>query len=424
MSRNLGHTSTMMRYMGLTGLALTIGCADAAVFEVPDAPVQQGRIQVQNDEGVLRHRVQLRAEPLPVVPVGQSAALLGAPADAAFELVLVGEVEPPEVDGTRLQASHSAIHGSGAYVAYNVQGAVRKGGVDVFDVSHPDEPALVSQALFTDTDVSAIHLQGSTELFLATATDDMAFSTPAVLEVVGLQGGKLTTESRRVDVPSYAGTGVHVAGGLLYVTSGTGGDPVGGLSVFDPSTLALVSFDAFEDARAVDVKGGLVVAMRGTPGGLRFYDAGDGAFLRSYETGGATIPESKSTVFLSRGCAFYAAGDEGMRVVNVETGATVTTLSVPDIDGVALEHEVTNGVSHSGNLVFIANGGAGLFVAQATHNLDAASPDGCNSPDFGVTLLGQVQFPGGPSANYVDSKGNLLFVANGLGGLSIVRIDR
>ncbi|MBE0595046.1 MAG: hypothetical protein IH616_21885, partial [Gemmatimonadales bacterium] len=97
---------------------------------------------------------------------------------------------------------------------------------------------------------------------------------------------------------------------------------------------------------------------------------------------------------------------------------------VPDIDGVALEDEVTNGVSHSGNLVFIASGGAGLFVAQATHDLDDESNAGCNSPDFGLTLLGQVQFPGSPSANYVDSKGNLLFVANGLGGLSIVRIDR
>jgi hypothetical protein len=424
MFRILGHTSNALRYIGLALLAFTVGCADAAVFEVPDAPAQRGRIQVQNDEEVLRQRVQVRSELLPVVPVGQFAAALESPGDASFALVLVGEVEPPALDGTQLQASHSVIHGSKAYVAYNVQGPVRKGGVDVFDMSQPDEPALISQALITDTDVSALHLQGSTELYLATATDDMIFESPAVLEVVDMQGGKLTAETHRVDLPSYAGTGVHLAGGMLYVTSGTGGEPVGGLSIFDPATLALMRFDPFDDARAVDVKGGVVVAMRGTPGGLRFYDAGDGAFLRSFEPGGANVPESKATVFLSRGCAFYAAGDEGLRVVNVETGVTVATLSVPDIDGVAIEHEVTNGASHSGNLVFIANGGAGLFVAQATHDLDAESTEGCNSPDFGLTLLGQVQFPGGPSANYVDSKGNLLFVANGLGGLSIVRIDR
>ena len=424
MFRILGHRSKTLRYIGLVGLTLTVGCADYGVLEVPDPPADQGRIRVQNDEGVLRQRVRLRSETLPVVPVGQTEATLASPGDASFALVLVGEVEPPMLDETQLQASHSVIHGSRAYVAYNVQGPVRKGGVEVFDLSQPDEPALVSQALFTDTDVSAIHLRGATELFLATATDDMAFPTPAVLEVVELQGGKLTTESDRVDLPSYAGTGVHVAAGALFVTSGTGGEPVGGLSVFDPATRGLLSFDPFDDARAVAVKGGMVVTMQGTPGRLRYYDAGDGAFLQSHEPGGANVPESKSTVFLSRGCAFYAAGDEGLRVVNVETGGTVTTLPVPDIDGVDLAHEVTNGASHSGNLVFIANGGAGLFVAQATHDLDAESSEGCNSPEFGLTLLGQVQFPDGPSANYVDSKGNLLFVANGLGGLSIVRIDR
>ncbi|MBE0594329.1 MAG: hypothetical protein IH616_18225, partial [Gemmatimonadales bacterium] len=322
--------SKTLWYITLAVLTLTVGCADSAVFEVPDAPVQESRIRVENDEGALRQRVQRHSEPLPVVPIGQSAGALGSSADGSFALVLVGAVEPPDIDGTRLHASHSVIHGSKAYVAYNVQGPVRKGGVEVLDVSDPAEPTIVSQALFIDTDVSALHLKGATELYLATATDDPAFPTPAVLEVVDLHGGKLTGDSRRVDLPSYAGTGVYLTDGLLYVTSGTGGDPVGGLSVFDPSSLALVRFDPFEDARAVHAKGGLVVAMRGTPGGLRLYDAGSGAFLRSYEPGGANIPESKSSVFLSRDCAFYAAGEDGLRVVNVETGATVATLAVPD----------------------------------------------------------------------------------------------
>ena len=166
------------------------------------------------------------------------------------------------------------------------------------------------------------------------------------------------------------------------------------------------------------------MAMRGTPGGLRLYDAASGAFSKSYASGGANISESKSTVFIARQCAFYAAGDEGLRVVDLASGSSVVTLPVPNIDGVELANEVTNGASASGNLVFIANGGAGLFVAQATHDLDDESGVGCGLDSFGLEVLGQVQFPDGPSANYVASKGNLLFVANGLGGLSIVRIDR
>ena len=417
--------------MLLLGGALTaLGCSEAnvtAVAALPDLP-QVGRIRVQNDEAVLRERVRVVAEPLTISPVAPAAAsVMGAPAsgaDDSFSLALIAEVAPPELDGIRLQASHALIQGSRAYVTYNVQGPVRKGGVDVFDVSRPESVELVSSALFTDTDVSAADLQGAVDLYLATATDDPAFTTPAALEVVELRGGRLTNSSRRVGLPSYAGTGVRVQGSTVYVTSGTGGDPVGGLSVFDRTTLELTAFDPFEDARAVDVKGGLVVAMRGTPGALRLYASSTGELLRSYASGGANIPESKGTVFIAKSCAFYAAGDAGLRVVDLETGNTVVTLPVPDVEGVALENEVTNGASMSGNLVFIANGGAGLFVARASTDLDAEGGLGCGSGSFGLEVLGQVRFPGDESANYVASRGNLLVVAHGLGGLSILKIQR
>ncbi len=413
-----------LRYMGLAGLAFVAGCAESTVIGGPEDVPQEGRITVETDLAVLRGRVRSTSERLSIVPVVPGTVVPRSPADGSFELVLVAEVDPPELGGTTLQASHSAIHGNKAYVAYNVQGPERKGGVDVFDVSDPADVTLESAALFDDTDVSALDLKGATELYLATASDDGAFSTPAVLEVVDLQGGQVTTQSTRIDLPSYAGTGVRVQGSTLYVTSGTGGDPVGGLSIFDAATLELSSFDAFEDARAVDLKGDYVVAMRGTPGELRLYAAASGAYSTSYASGGANVPESKSTVFIAKQCAFYAAGDEGLRVVDLASGSTVVTLPIPDVDGVELADEVTNGASASGDLVFIANGGAGLFVAQATHDLDDESGVGCGSDNFGLQVLGQVQFPDGPSANYVESKGSLLFVANGRGGLSIVRIDK
>jgi hypothetical protein len=418
----------------LGGALVALGCSDAKVAAPPDLP-QAGRIRVQNDESALRGRVRVVAVPLTVTPVGAAASVMsGAPAgssDDSFSLALIAEVAPPDVDGIRLQASHTLIEGYRAYVTYNVQGPVRKGGVDVFDVSHPESVELISSALFTDTDVSAGDLHGSSDLYLATATDDPAFATPAVLEVVELQGGKLTSASRRVDLPSYAGTGVRVQGGTVYVTSGTGGDPVGGLSVFDRTTLERAGFDPFEDARAVDVQDGVVVAMRGTPGELRLYDGHGVTFERSFASGGANIPESKGTVSIAKPCVFYAAGDAGLRVVDLETGSTVVTLPVPDVEDVALEDEVTNGASISGDLVFIANGGAGLFVARASRNFgDGEGGNGgdqgaqCTSCDVKLELLGQVRFPGDESANYVASRGNLLFVAHGLGGLSILKIQR
>jgi hypothetical protein len=417
---------TVLRLLVLAVGLGAIGCSEAAVVAPPDLP-QEGRIRVQNDEATLRRRVHVVTDTLAIEPVGSVASVRGAagaePAfpcpPPAFSLVLVAQVDPPELNGVRLQASHVVIRGSKAYVAYNVQGPLRKGGVDVFDVNHPEAVELTSSALFTDTDVSAADEHGSSALYLATATDDATFATPAVLEVVDLEGGKLTSSSRRVDLPSFAGTGVRVQGDAVYVTSGSGGDPVGGLSVFERATLEPTAFDAFEDARAVDVQGDLVVAMRGTPGALRVYDGAGMDFVRSIASGGAGIPESKGTVFIARHYAFYAAGDGGLRVVDLATDATVVTLAVPDVAGLVPEDDVTNGASASGNLVFIANGGAGLYVAQSSLDLDAENGGG----DFTLELVGHVRFPGDESANYVASRGNLLFVANGLGGLSIVRID-
>jgi hypothetical protein len=426
---------TSLRALLLSGAVAALGCADGRLTDVAgarDLP-QEGRIRVQNDESVLRARVRVLAQPLAIRPVGPALSVQGgSPAggsDDGFSLALIAEVAPPEVDGIRLQASHSLIQGSRAYVTYNVQGPVRKGGVDVFDVSHPESVELSSSALFMDAEVSAADLHGASDLYLATATDDPAFATPAVLEVVELHGGQLTTTSRRVGLPSYAGTGVRVQGGTVYVTSGSGGDPVGGLSVFDRTTLERAAFDPFEDARAVDVRDGLVVALRGTPGELRLYDGKGLTFERSFASGGANVPESKGTVSIAKPCVFYAAGDGGLRVVDLESGGMVATLPVPDVEGVAPEDEVTNGVSTSGDLVFIANGGAGLFVARASRSFDdgdggADRGAACTSCDVQLVLLGQVRFPGDESANYVASRGNLLFVAHGLGGLSILKIQR
>jgi hypothetical protein len=315
-----------------------------------------------------------------------------------------------------LQATHVVLRGHHAVVSYNVQGPIRAGGVDVFDVKHPDAIQLVSQAVFDDTDVSAIDLLGL-DLYLAEANG--AFATPAVLEHMELKQGRLNDQSVRVDLPSYAGTGVAAQDELLFLTSG---DLDGGLSAFDRSTLDLLYFRGIPDARAVTTHESDVVVMRGTPGALHIFDGPTGDLLRSFETGGANIPESKSTVEVARGKIFYAAGDEGLRVVDYVSGDVLANVAVPDVDGVDPESEVTNAVSLHGNLVFMANGGAGLQVVRANQEVDEG--DETEDAPLSLQVLGNVVFPDGESANFVGGKGNLVFVANGSGGLHIIKIVR
>ncbi len=431
--------------VALFALVLIFGCSDGSFTDPTGesqdsqpgvATEQVAHLVVQNDATVLRQRVtymgglQLVLTPLPASVAPNTAASNQDDDDEDdFRMLLVAEVASPELNGTTLQATHVVVRGKSALVSYNVQGAERAGGVDVLDVHNLDEVILTSEALFLNTDVGALDLHDR-RLFLATSTGDEGFESPAVLEVIQMDKDTLTEETVRVDLPSFAGTGVVAHGNSVFVTSGTGGPGVGGLSAFSLNSLERNFFAEFPDARAVDIHGSEVVAMRGTPGEIRIFDRGSGELERVFPSGGANIAESKSTVQVARGLIFYAAGDEGLRVVDFKTGDVVAELPVPDIKGVDPANAVTNAVSIHGNLVFLANGGAGLFVARANKDLDDEDDEdetgdgGGNQDTFGIDLLGRVEFPDGESVNFVGGRGNLLFVATGRGGLKIIKIER
>ena len=469
---------------------------------------EPARLTIENDADLLSWRVTLvGGQPLSITPISGAAPSppgMSSQSDHDFQLMLIATVEAPVIDDVTLQATHTVVRGGTALVTYNVQGPARAGGVESYDVSQPDVVSLVSAALFTDTDVAAVALKGQ-DVYLATATGDEAFESPAVLENMTIQNGQFLEETWRIDIPSFAGTGVVASGNTVYVTSGTGGPDIGGLSAFGREALEPSFFYQLEDARAVDVKGDELVVMRGTPGALHVLHANSGLVEDVYESGGANIPESKSTVEIARGLIFYAAGDEGLRVVDLKTGEIVAELPVPDIEGIPPELEVTNSVSLHGNLVFLANGGAGLLVARANREVDDDDDDEDGDDDDDddeddddddddedgddddddedgddddgddedgddengddengdeeddddqdddnedgddqddddegdskanqartskpliLEVLGVVSFPEGASVNYVGGKGDLIFVATGLGGLNIIRIVR
>ena len=82
--------------------------------------------------------------------------------------------------GVRLEASHVALEGNFAYVSYMVRGEATVGAVDVFDISTPGTPKLVSSASLPGTEIAAITVK-SGMVYLAGATDDPAFPERAVL---------------------------------------------------------------------------------------------------------------------------------------------------------------------------------------------------------------------------------------------------
>ena len=409
----------------LTVSALTfvqLSCGDGVAPVVEPGNQSNDRITITNDETQLDGRVRYVDADVAIVsaaaPEAMAASGRAASPLRAFSLRLRAEVSPPVVDGQVVQATAIAMRGDRATVSYNMRGAQYLGAIDVFNISDKSRPKLRSEALFNDTDINSVAIDGG-NVYIAAATSDPAYAYPAVLEVIKLRTGKLVLEgNQRTPLTSFAATSVVIPTSTIYATSGN----TGALTAIDQGTLTLTGSIDLHDARWVDVAGGKVVVLQGTPGQISVFDEQTLMLLGQYPFTGADIPESKSTVEVVGGKAFIAAGTGGVQILSVNTGAVVGNVPLPDAAALGLDPSVvvTNAVAVDDDLLFISNGEAGVYVAQASQPFDQTGSEQQQQ----ITLLGRLQFADLQSVNHVAFKNNYLIIASGLGGLKTVEILR
>src|SRR3990172_8959386 len=370
------HMNMFNRYLS-AAVALVLffslsGCSKDNPVDSHTLDLTDGRIIIDNDDGRLNGEMDYSdtSEVTVDTTTAPSPMLAKRGQTAAIKLKLRATRNPPTYLGQTLQATHVVLDGNYAYVSYNTQGNTYLGAADVFDISTPNNPKLISTATFVGTDVSAI-FYSSGKVFLAEATEDTLFSYPAVIEEITLVANKLSLTTRRKGVSSYVATDIKVSGGKGWVTSGSGGPATGGLTILDATDLNLITEDLFLDARSVDVSGGTVTVMQGTGATLRTYDASTNGLLNSYFVGGADIPDSKSMVKVVLDRAFVAAGDGGVRVFSFTSGTVIDSLARVTVTGIDPDLTVTNAVSVSKDFLFAANGEAGVYVAQGDFDMEA-----------------------------------------------------
>jgi hypothetical protein len=340
-----------------------------------------------------------------------SAKSSKATSGSSVTIQLIARLMPPEYNGEVLQASHVRIADHYAYVTYNTQGPRHLGGVDIVDISLPNDPQLISSVIFINKetnkgkDVSSVDVKystagaGNTLLWITGADEerDSAFAERFELNSSNkFESGK----SVNFSLKGYVGTDVRYYNDKVYVTSGTNG----GLTILD-NQMKEVSFLSIENARSVDVNKDFKIAFGGNPGHL--YNPG----IWDKEIGGATDPEAKSILRLHNKYALVALGEEGLKCYDVSTNtpSAISALPRPVVPeaGTPLDY-VTNGVSVSDNgWVYIANGAGGLDVAK----IDANGQ---------LTWMGNVDV--GASANFVEANGEYVFVARGVLGLKIGKV--
>ncbi len=408
---------------------LTASCADEAAGP-PDPPNESNdRIEITNDEGTLDERVSGEESDVPIDPVDGSGQLIGTSASvqaasSALSLRLESEVSPPTVEGEVVQATAVEIYGSKVRASYNMRGEPRFGAVDLISTSTLSRPRLTASATFNDSDVSAIGSDGSF-VYLAAATGTAGFEYPAVLERMRVKNDKITLEDNlRLPLSSYVGTSALATNDYVYATSGDGGH----VFAFDRSSMQLLGQYPLDDARWVawDPEGGRLVVVQGTPGRISVFaegsfPGGSMTLLNTFPFPGADVPESKSTIEISGGKAFIAAGPAGVQIVCLDNGQVVGSVPRPDPAALGLDPSVvvTNAVTVDEDVLFISNGEAGIYVARGSRDFDQTA---CGETQQ-ITVLGKLRFDDLQSANHIDFKNRWLAVAAGLGGVKLVRVS-
>jgi hypothetical protein len=418
-----------LRSLGLP-LALAIALVVSACFDqisVSDVETD-GRITITNDEELLSARFSYLEQDIPIDPANVGlfggAAASAALVPSAVDLTLVAELDPPTVDGQIVQAtSISARWRFSFLVSYNMRGDQFLGSVD-YVINLFGRPRVTSSVAFSDSDVSAVALDG-TSIYAAQATNASGFATSAALERLRLTLFGIQLENNaRFDLTSFAATSALAVGSVIYVTTGDGGD-VYALDAADLSTLGQFALD---DARwvAYDADNGRIVVAQGTPGRISVFEegvfpGGSMNLLNTFAFPGASVAESKSTVEIAGGKAFIAAGPDGVQVMCLDDGQIVGSVPRPDPAALGLDPSVvvTNAVTVDGDLMFISNGEAGVYAAAGDQAFGSTP---CNQSQT-ITVMGQLRFNNLQSVNHVDYKSGFLLIAAGLGGLKIVRVD-
>lgn len=423
--------------IAITAAALTAAGCGGGTLQAPSNE-SNARASIVNDEAALAVRVtdytdDFGVSTTDVLIETQSSVTGYAPvlsprgpypsAPATVSLKLLAEAVPPSIGGRLLQATSISVKGNKVVVSYNNAGLPIVGGIDLFEIANGSKAQLKSQALFNDTKVHSVTLNGN-YLFAAEA-DNTDF--PARFEVLALNGTHLTLlGNNRTQLPSYAGTCAFVSPRYIYATSGDNG----GLSVYSPdNTARLANYFPLHDARWVDAVDGTVVVAQGTPGGIVVFDeatigtaAGPTA---AFPFPGSTVPESKSTVQIVGEKVIVAAGDNGVQILSLLTGKVLGHVPLPDNNVLGLPKSVvvTNAVSADastgGTLLFLSNGEAGVYVAQ----VDTPFIEDWGETVHDPVIVGKLRFGSLQSVNHVTYQDGLLIVAAGTGGVKIVRVN-
>ena len=357
-----------------------------------------------------------------------------------YRFKLVGEYAALKVTSEQgniveTQATHIKITDDAkyAFVSYNTKYDDCLGGIVIFNISDIERPSVVATLGMNNGEFSAIDYDPVKSVLYATgATVSPSYgykgdSNPAFVMSAALDGSMKFKD----EVPtfkmltSYQGTSIKVANGQVYVTTGDGTQGTqGGLYILNQELTEVVNFIEADNARSIDVdENGNLYLMQAEYARVTKFDAnGNNPILIYSAANEAKQAYAKSEIAVWNNYIFVAENESGLRMINIKDQTVAKQLIWTE--GSDPENHVTNSVAinsdkkmcskegscFESNLLLLANGGKGLYWYDIVDNQIMLCNN--NSVDFGNKC----------SLNHVASRGNVVFVADGLLGLKILSI--
>lgn len=321
----------------------------------------------------------------------------------------VANVTSPKINGETASATGMDISGNYCYVTYHIAGSVYGGAIEVFDISTPSTPVLVSQLILNDTDLNEctiadgkLYAVGGRDIYYSKFTENN--TKGAILLEVELSNGLLSKNLRWTALPSYSGNSVGIANNFVFTISGSDG---GGITKINKQSMNVMDIDLFENARYCDVTGntptGNVIALQGTETPKLYKYSVNSNFTKSkemFDVTSSVTKNGKAVLHISGRDVFVCTGSTSMFLYNSDN------LTTPVKEFVASGEGTINGVHTDKEFVYIANGYDGLTIY--------------NRDDYTI----HTKFSFGGSANYVQSNGSYIFISDGKSGLKILkRVD-
>lgn len=325
-----------------------------------------------------------------------------------YPLTLVAQVAAPSYSGAEnLGATHIDIDGDYAYVSYNTVEDGYAGGIDIIDVSDPNDPKLTGRLYYTNADINSIAYDngyvfaaGGFDSEKSTRSDSNSF-----IAKIKVEGGRFNLGAG-IDYGFQEGfnaTDVKISGDKVLVTSG--GD--GFLTAYDKNNLETLDDIPFKDLRSLAVQDDKI-AILDASSGVKILNS-DFGVTKEINITSDFGDFSKRTIDYAKDMIVVSEGSKGAGVYDANTGNLMEYLPILiNPEGVAEQDIVTNAVASNDGIILMANGGAGLCLSE--------------EQDSNADLVGIIELTG--SINYVASKGDYIFAASGKKGVQVIKLNR